>query len=206
MRDVSKSYWVSFVSIGLIGFFLAYIVVVQEPLNSDAMRPPLLTSLSSRASSILSKQVYSARQFIPALQRAAPGPSAFSPSQSPIHVSSRSIMNKSIKDAVEYRRSVYQLQKKSPISDAQIQEIVTTALKTVPSSFNAQSTRLVVLLKDEHDKFWDIVRDILKAMVPEDKWESTAKRIGGFRGGYGSVSRTLGTTTIFAPVPKVLSR
>ncbi|KAI7553623.1 Nitroreductase [Hortaea werneckii] len=93
----------------------------------------------------------------------------------------------SFKDAIHLRRSIYALNKQSPIADTKIEEIVRTALKEVPSSFNSQSTRLVVLLKDDHDKFWDIVRDILKAHVPEDKWEHTGNRIKGFRGGYGTI-------------------
>jgi predicted oxidoreductase (fatty acid repression mutant protein) len=91
-------------------------------------------------------------------------------------------------DAVAHRRSIYALTKSSPISDDRIEEIISKLVKDVPSSFNSQSSRLVLLLKDEHDKFWDIVRDALKAIVPEDKWESTGNRIAGFRAGYGTVS------------------
>lgn len=90
--------------------------------------------------------------------------------------------------AAHERRSIYQLQKASTISDARIKEIVHDAIRDVPSSFNSQSTRLVVLVKDDHDKFWDIVTDVLKSIVPEDKWESTAGRLAGFKGGYGTVS------------------
>ena len=93
-----------------------------------------------------------------------------------------------LKDAAKNRRTIYKLEKKSSISDEKIKDILTTAIKDVPSSFNSQSTRLVVLLKDEHDKFWDVVRDILKAHVPEDKWEYTGNRIAGFRNAYGTVS------------------
>lgn len=93
-----------------------------------------------------------------------------------------------LKDAVEHRRTIYQLTNKSTISDARIKDIVTSALMTVPSSFNSQSARLVVLLKDEHVKFWDVVRDILKGIVPEANWEQTGQRIEGFRNAYGSVS------------------
>ena len=93
-----------------------------------------------------------------------------------------------LKDAVEHRRTIYQLTKKSTISDAKIKDIVTTAIKNVPSSFNCQSARLVVLLHDDHDKFWDVVRDILKGIVPEANWEHTATRIAGFRNAYGTVS------------------
>lgn len=93
-----------------------------------------------------------------------------------------------LKDAIVHRRTIYQLNKKAPIDEKRLESILNTAVLEVPSSFNSQSARLVVLLKDEHDKFWDVVRDILKAHVPEDKWEHTGQRIQGFKNAYGSVS------------------
>ncbi|KAK0252144.1 putative nitroreductase [Friedmanniomyces endolithicus] len=91
-----------------------------------------------------------------------------------------------LKDAAVHRRTIYQLNKKAPVDDKQIEEVFRLAIKEVPSSFNSQSARIVVLLKDDHDAFWDIVRDILKAHVPEDKWEHTGQRIEGFRKAYGT--------------------
>lgn len=61
----------------------------------------------------------------------------------------------------------------------------------MPSSFNSQSARLVVLLKEEHTKFWDIVTDILKTLVPEDAWEHTGQRLSGFQNAYGTVRCTI---------------
>ena len=195
MRDVSRlRSWFVLLVLALIGFLLAYIFV-QEPLAGEDMKAPLFTTFSLRASSVFTKR---ARQFIPAFQKAATRPtsSALLSSQLPLGQtqspfvdlsSRRSIMNTSIKDAVANRRTMYKLTKKSTISDNKIKEIVTAAITNVPSSFNAQSTRLVVLLKEEHDKFWDIVRDALHAIVAEDKWERTANRIAGFRNSYGSV-------------------
>ena len=91
------------------------------------------------------------------------------------------------KEAVHNRRTIYQLTKKSTIPDSKLEEIFTTAIKDVPSSFNSQSARIVVLVKDDHDKFWNTLQDILKAIVPEDKWEHTANRIAMFSGAYGTV-------------------
>ena len=89
--------------------------------------------------------------------------------------------------ATKERRSIYSINKKAPVDDKKIEEIARSAIKDVPSSFNSQSARLVVLLKDEHDKFWDIVTEILKVHVPEDKWEHTGSRLAGFRAGDGTV-------------------
>jgi hypothetical protein len=101
---------------------------------------------------------------------------------------SRMADSKSFLTAVKDRRSIYQLNKSSPISDKQIVDIVNTLALHVPSSFNSQSTRLVVLLHKEHDTFWDQVRDVLKPMVPEDQWSRTEGKVAGFKGAYGTVS------------------
>jgi hypothetical protein len=95
---------------------------------------------------------------------------------------------KTFLEAVQQRRTIYALNKKAPISDKQTQEIVNQAVLHVPSSFNSQSARLVVLLNEEHDKFWDFTLEILKTMVPEDQFSGTQQRITGFKNGYGTVS------------------
>ncbi|CAG9982999.1 unnamed protein product [Clonostachys byssicola] len=90
-------------------------------------------------------------------------------------------------DAVRNRRSIYKLDGTSPISDGRIEEIVRQAIQDVPSSFNSQSTRILVLLKEDHEKFWNIVMDCLRAIVPKESWPKTENRISGFRAAYGSV-------------------
>ncbi|WP_159886946.1 nitroreductase family protein [Paenibacillus puerhi] len=89
--------------------------------------------------------------------------------------------------AVKGRRSVYTLGKESTISDERIQEIVAEAVKHTPSAFNSQSTRLVLLLGEQHNKLWDITTSTLKAIVPADQFESTQQKMDGFRGAYGTV-------------------
>ena len=91
-------------------------------------------------------------------------------------------------EAVKSRRSVYQLKKESPISDSRIEEIVTEALLHVPSSFNSQSTRMVILLKEEHIKLWDIVQNGLKAVMPAEQYSSREQKISKLQGAYGTVS------------------
>lgn len=60
--------------------------------------------------------------------------------------------NTSFIEAIQNRRSIYPLTNKSPIPDSRVQELVTEAIKHVPSSFNSQSTRIVVLFNGEHEK------------------------------------------------------
>jgi len=90
-------------------------------------------------------------------------------------------------DAVKGRRTIYALNKEAPISDDKIEQLVNETVKNAPSSFNSQSTRLVVLLKDEHDRFWEFVKEVLKPQVPAEQFEGTVKRLDGFKAGYGTI-------------------
>jgi len=96
-------------------------------------------------------------------------------------------VQKSFLDAVKSRRTYYALKASSPIPDSRIQELVRTTVLEAPSSFNSQSTRLVVLLKAEHEKLWDATKEILRTIVPADKFAPTEKRIEGFRNAYGTI-------------------
>ncbi|KAH7348862.1 Nitroreductase-like protein [Rhexocercosporidium sp. MPI-PUGE-AT-0058] len=95
--------------------------------------------------------------------------------------------SKAFLDTIKARRTYYALKKESTISDAQIQEIIKQAVLHVPSSFNSQSTRVVLLVKEEHDKLWEITKDTLKAIVSKDQWTATEQKLNGFKAGYGTV-------------------
>jgi predicted oxidoreductase (fatty acid repression mutant protein) len=87
---------------------------------------------------------------------------------------------------IQSRRSIYPLNKTLPIPAARIQTIISELLQHVPSSFNSQSNRVVVLFGAEHDRFWDITSDILKAIVPADAWEATGNKMAMFKAAGGT--------------------
>lgn len=94
----------------------------------------------------------------------------------------------SFKEVVQNRRTYYALSDKSPISDKEIQDIVEFAVLHVPSSFNSQTTRAVVLLGDQHRRLWEITKETLKAIVPESAYPTTEDKINKcFASGYGTV-------------------
>jgi predicted oxidoreductase (fatty acid repression mutant protein) len=97
------------------------------------------------------------------------------------------LMAKDFLTAIKERRSIYGINKEVTISDERIVEIVQEAVKYTPSAFNSQSTRVVVLLGEQHDKLWDLTKGILKAIVPADQFESTEQKMNSFRSGYGTV-------------------
>ena len=96
-------------------------------------------------------------------------------------------MNKNFYEAVKERRSIYAIGKESPISDERIREIVEYAVKHVPSAFNSQTTRTVILLGEAHDKLWNITMEALRKIVPENNFATTEEKINSFKAGYGTV-------------------
>lgn len=84
------------------------------------------------------------------------------------------------------RRSIYPLTKTLPIPTARIEAIIGEALQQVPSSFNSQSNRAVVLLGAEHDKLWDLTAETLRAIVPADAWEATGNKMAMFKAAGGT--------------------
>ncbi len=90
-------------------------------------------------------------------------------------------------EAIEKRRSVYALGKEKVVTEARIKEIVETAVKHVPSPFNSQSGRAVVLFGKESSKFWSITRETLRKIVPEAAFKATDEKISSFDAGYGTV-------------------
>lgn len=96
-------------------------------------------------------------------------------------------MSKNFIEAIKERRSIYAISKESPISDEKIVEIVEDVVKHVPSAFNSQTTRTVVLLGEHHDKLWDITMEALRKIVPEKDFGSTEEKINSFKAGHGTV-------------------
>ncbi len=89
--------------------------------------------------------------------------------------------------SVRERRTIYAISKESPISDERIQAIIEEAMKHTPSAFNAQSTRIVLLLGEQHEKLWNLTTEVLKSIVPVSQFASTEQKMDGFRNGYGTV-------------------
>lgn len=91
-------------------------------------------------------------------------------------------------DAIAHRRSYYALKNESPISDDAIREIVECTIKHVPSPFNSQSTRLVVLLGEHHQKVWELTKDVLRERIDPEKFAQTEQKINAsFQSGYGTI-------------------
>jgi hypothetical protein len=104
-------------------------------------------------------------------------------------------------DTMASRRTIYALNKSSPIPKSRIEEIIRHAILHVPSSFNSQSTRIMLLVGEEHDKLWEIAKESVKAIVPAEVWPNSEKKLNGFKAGYGTVCLTSSPSAALAPFP-----
>ena len=97
-------------------------------------------------------------------------------------------MTKAFLDAIKNRRSHYSIGKEKIIPNDKIIEIITEAIKHSPSSFNSQSARVVVLFDKNHEKLWEITKDEIKKITPEEIFEQSKQKIDAcFKSGYGTV-------------------
>ena len=95
-------------------------------------------------------------------------------------------MKKALEDVMRERRSVRRLEQADGVTREQIERAVALA-RQAPSAYNAQTSRLVILLQKENQKFWDIVENTLRGVTAEDAFSRTQKKLEGFRGGNGTI-------------------
>ena len=81
---------------------------------------------------------------------------------------------------IKQRRTIYAIGKDVSLDQAKIEEIIKEAVKQSPSAFNSQSSRAVILFGDSHVKFWTIVLETLRKIVPAEAFEGTAGKINSF--------------------------
>lgn len=96
-------------------------------------------------------------------------------------------MSNAFLQAIKARRSIYAIGDRLPIAAEKVTEIITEAVKQSPSSFNSQSSRVVVLFGEQHQKLWDIVKRQLQQIVPADAFAPTEKKLASFAAGAGTV-------------------
>ncbi|AGP49136.1 hypothetical protein PSYCG_08110 [Psychrobacter sp. G] len=93
-----------------------------------------------------------------------------------------------LQQLAEKRRSIYALSNQLPVSNEEVVKLVEHAILHTPSSFNSQSTRVVVLFGGGHQKLWNITEETLHAIVgDEEKFKSTKDKIAGFKAGAGTI-------------------
>ena len=90
-------------------------------------------------------------------------------------------------DHMKKRRTIYSIGKNVTLQQSEIEQLVKDAVRESPSAFNSQTSRVVMLFAESHHKFWDIVRETLRKMVPAEAFENTNKKLDSFAAGYATV-------------------
>ncbi|KAI5286452.1 hypothetical protein KEM52_001994 [Ascosphaera acerosa] len=98
-----------------------------------------------------------------------------------------------LQQLVEQRRTIYGLDDKVTVKDEEIVALVKQAVTNVPSAFNTQSCRTLVLLHDEHKKLWTEADTIFQGLVeagkvPKEVYEGFTKgKLASFKAAAGSI-------------------
>ncbi len=96
-------------------------------------------------------------------------------------------MSNAFIEMIKTRRTIYNLGDALPVSEEHVTKLIKEAVKHSPSSFNSQTSRVVVLFGAEHKKLWNMVKETLRAIVPEQAFVGTAQKIDSFAAGAGSI-------------------
>ena len=97
-------------------------------------------------------------------------------------------MKNNFLEAIKNRRSYYGFDKNIKLSNKELKELVDYAMKHVPSAFNSQSTRIVLLVGEHHEKLWSLTKQELAKKVSAESLKGTEAKIDiSFASGYGTI-------------------
>lgn len=100
------------------------------------------------------------------------------------------------KEALKNRRSIYTLGRNVDLTESQIEDLITEAVKYSPTAFNAQSPRVVILFGAAHEKLWEMTEAALKPLTPAEAFPNTQAKLAGFKAGLGTVLFFKNTDTV----------
>jgi len=90
-------------------------------------------------------------------------------------------------ELVEKRRSVYSLGTDSQYTKNEIENRIREVVKQVPTAFNSQTTRVVVLFDEASNKFWDHIYDVQKDILEGGMKDWMSGVVNGAKNGIGTV-------------------
>ncbi|WP_273728070.1 nitroreductase family protein [Leuconostoc mesenteroides] len=98
------------------------------------------------------------------------------------------MVNQDYIETIKKRRSIYALGKNVADNNEDIAQLIQSAIKESPSSFNNQTVRAAILFGKSSDKLWEIVAERLKSEVPdEESYKATRQKVDSFKAGVGTI-------------------
>lgn len=95
----------------------------------------------------------------------------------------------SIVESLKQRRSYYNIEKKLPVEEERVIELVKEVTQLVPDAFNMKSSRIVMALGTKQDVLWDTIYDAFDGKVSREKIDS-------FKNGAGTILYFYDTETV----------
>ena len=86
-------------------------------------------------------------------------------------------MSRNFIEAVAHRRSYYHLDNRMLVDDNLIVGLMDELLTTMPSPFNVQSARMVLLLDEQHHELWRMTLETLRHITPPERFVRTKAKI-----------------------------
>ena len=96
-------------------------------------------------------------------------------------------MSNAFIEMIKNRRTIYNLGDALPVSEEHVTKLIKEAVKHSPSSFNSQTSRVVILFGAEHKKLWNMTKEALRKIVPDQAFAATEQKIDSFAAGAGSI-------------------
>lgn len=96
-------------------------------------------------------------------------------------------MSNAFTELMKKRRTIYNLGNQLPVSEDRVTQIIKEAVKESPSAFNSQTSRVVILFGQQHQKLWNIVKETLQKIIPAEAFSATEAKINSFAAGAGSI-------------------
>lgn len=90
-------------------------------------------------------------------------------------------------DALKNRRSVYDISKENILSNEEIYSLVDEIVEFLPSPYNSQTGRFVILTDENNQEFWQIVLNTLKGLTSEKRFPATKEKIDAFANSQGTI-------------------
>jgi len=100
-------------------------------------------------------------------------------------------------EQLENRRTIYHLGKNINQSKEELNSLILKSVELSPSAFNSQSSRVVILWSEHSNTVWNIAKEELKKLMPEDAFKSTSDKLDSFASGVGTILFFEDTDVIF---------
>ena len=96
-------------------------------------------------------------------------------------------MNCIEQDSLSQRRSFYGLDKLSVKALDCVQDTIASCILNCPTPFNVQSARVVLLLNEQHNLFWNLVWQQMEKVIKPEQKEASQARISAFKQAHGTI-------------------